>query len=206
MIVLGIAGGIASGKSHVAKMFESLGASVLDGDAIGHEVMVEPEVIEQAKRRWGSHILGVSGALDRKAIAAHVFGADAKAVHELEFWESVVHPLIAARLQAKLEEIRNSGRTKVAVLDAAVMFKSGWHRHCDRIVFIEVPEETRRQRARQRGWTDAQFTAREGAQTSVDEKRRIADFVIDNSGTFDQTYEQVRTLWSTLSLGNSPPP
>jgi dephospho-CoA kinase len=204
VIVVGIAGGIASGKSAVADAFAQFGARIIDGDRIGHQVLLDPAVIAAAVQRWGNEVLDENGSLRRRAIAARVFGDSAASAEELAFWEGVVHPKIGQEMQTQIDQFRAGGQVSVVILDAAVMFKSGWHRHCDHLVFVDVPETLRRERARSRGWSDAEFALRERIQTPIEIKRQLSDFVIDNSGSFDQTYEQVRTLWSLLSSGNPP--
>ena len=84
------------------------------------------------------------------------------------------------------------------VLDAAVMFKSGWDRHCDHVLFVDAPVEQRQRRALARGWTVEQFESREAAQLNVDEKRRRSTAFIDNSGALAETYRQVEACWSSF--------
>jgi dephospho-CoA kinase len=88
-------------------------------------------------------------------------------------------------------------------LDAAVMFKAGWHRDCDHILFVDAPRETRLARARQRGWTEEQFAAREAAQLSLEAKKAFADTIIDNSGALSHTIQQVDGFWRSLGLKKS---
>ena len=200
MVILGLVGGIASGKSEVARQFAQLGAAVLDADVWGHEILELPEVIQAAAERWGREIVGAQGQLRRDAVAQRVFAPGGQGAADLEFWENQTHPRIAQRLAARLRELRVAGGVPLAVLDAAVMCKAGWDQHCDSIVFVDTPRAERLRRARLRGWSPVQFDARERAQLSVAEKRRRADFVIDNSGTLDQTYEQVLALWNAFSV------
>lgn len=199
MVTIGIAGGVASGKSLVAAQLAELGAAVFDADQAGHEVLRDPEVVHAARRRWGAQAMGPDGQIDRRFVASQVFGTSPEAAQELAFWESWTHPRITARMRSWLEQQRKLGR-RAAVLDAAVMFRAGWDRACDQLVFVETPRATRRARAAQRGWTAAELQAREAAQLSLEEKRRRATIVIDNSGDIDQTYEQVRVFWNSLSI------
>ena len=85
------------------------------------------------------------------------------------------------------------------MLDAALLFEAGWERICDAVIFLEVPREIRLQRALARGWSEADFAAREAAQMPVDEKRQKADFVIDNSVALEETYRRVKEVWIRLS-------
>jgi dephospho-CoA kinase len=106
--------------------------------------------------------------------------------------------LIGRRIRERIEELNRMG-TEVIVLDAPILLEAGWDRHCDKIIYVDVNEEERLRRARQRGWTDAQFAAREASQLPVGEKRKVADVVIDNSATFDHTFAQLQQFWRSLN-------
>ena len=203
MFVIGLVGGIASGKSAVASQLASLGAEVIDADRLGHEVLDDPEVIAAAIDRWGNEILDQAGRLDRRAIAAHVFPTgDEQVDHppELEFWQGCTHPRIEHFVQRRLESLsKRKSPPPGVVLDAALLFEAGWERICDAVIFLEVPREIRLQRALARGWSEADFAAREAAQMPVDEKRQKADFVIDNSVALEETYRRVKEVWIRLS-------
>lgn len=196
--VIGLIGGVASGKSAVAKGFERLNCAILDGDALGHQVLDEPAVVEAAKRRWGESVIK-DGQLQRQAIATRVFSPQPENRTELEFWESITHPRIGDLLKQEIKKIRAAGQHAGIVLDAAVLLKAGWEKECDFIVFVDAPPAVRLNRALSRGWSASQLREREAAQLSIEEKRRQSDFVIDNSGDLDQTYEQVHEVWHGLS-------
>ena len=195
MRVIGILGGVASGKSLVAQQMEQLGAAVIQADQLGHEVLAESDVRAALQQRWGDHILDAQGFIDRKAVAERVFGEGCE--QELRFLEEVTHPRISRQMRQRLEELEAAGRP-VAVLDAALLLKAGWHTFCDFIVFVDVPLAERLQRARARGWQDGELLAREAAQESVDEKRAHADWVIDNSGSPEHTFTQVNAIWRSV--------
>jgi dephospho-CoA kinase len=199
MKVIGILGGVASGKSFVAEQLKKLGAVVLDADACGHEVLREPEVIEALRDRWGDDVISADGQIDRAAVASIVFVDTKEGRRELEFLEKLTHPKIGERLRQRLDELAVAGQTPAVVLDAPVMLKAGWDGHCDRIVFIDAPREVRLARARQRGWNEEVFSAREAAQESLDAKRECADVVIDNSGSTELTQAQIEHLWQSLA-------
>jgi dephospho-CoA kinase len=191
-------GGVASGKSSVADALRRRGAVVLDADAAGHAALLEPAVKEALRARWGKHVFDANGDVNRGAVAKIVFAANPQAAGELLFLESVTHPVISATLLAEIESLRRRGDVPIAVLDAAVMLKAGWDKFCDRLVFVDVPRDVRWSRAQKRGWTEAQFDAREAAQTSVEEKRARADYVLDNSGSVGELETQVDRLWKAI--------
>jgi dephospho-CoA kinase len=197
MKVLGLVGGIASGKSLVARRLQELGAVVLDADRAGHEVLRLPHIKEAARKRWGDSIVSPNSEIERKRLAAIVFARTDEGRRELEYLEKLTHPEIGRRLQTELNDLKRQG-IQVAVLDAPVMLKAGWDRFCDQIWFIDAPYEVRMQRAMARGWTEDEFRARELAQEPVERKRELADLVLDNSGDVGYTHQQIERFWHSL--------
>jgi dephospho-CoA kinase len=200
MKTLGLLGGVASGKTEVAKKLEELGAVVLDADRAGHEVLRLPHIKEAARKRWGASIFLAGdggGEIDRKRLASIVFAPTDQGWRELEFLEKLTHPEIRRRLQDQLNLARQQG-VAVAVLDAPVMLKAGWDQFCDQIWFIDVPYEARLERAKARGWTEEEFRSRELAQEPVELKRALADLVLDNSRDIGYTHQQIERYWPSL--------
>ncbi|HIA17835.1 MAG TPA: dephospho-CoA kinase [Planctomycetaceae bacterium] len=198
MLVIGIAGGVGSGKSSVAEHLASLGAASLDADQIGHDVLDEVEVKDRLVGRWGASITGTSGEIDRAAVSKIVFGETLEALNELSFLEELIHPRIARRLEKRIEELEQTEEFKILVLDAAVMFKAGWDRFCDKFVFVEAGEPERSSRCQQRGWTAEEFRYREANQELLGLKRSRADWIVDNSGTPEQALDQLTEIWNEL--------
>lgn len=197
MKIIGLLGGVASGKSTVAEMFQKLGAVVLDADRAGHKVLRLPAVRAAIGGRWGSQVIGADGEIDRPALGKIVFAPPPDGPRELAELERITHPEIRNRLKAQVEELARHG-TQVVILDAPVMLKAGWDKFCDSILFVEAPVEQRLQRAAARGWNVEEFRHREAAQESVDEKRRRADFVLDNSQDLSYIQAQVQRYWQSL--------
>lgn len=204
MLIIGITGGIASGKSLVARQLQSLGAYLIEADAIGHAVLAEPEVVAALVERWGGDVLDATGAIRRGAVAARVFAPPPEGPAELAFLERWTHPRIAARVEEQLQSAARSGRWPAAVLDAALLFKAGWHMLCDLVVFVDAEAGMRAARAAQRGWTDEQWRAREAAQPVLAHQRARADVVLDNSGTPQQLAAQVEAFWRNVTRANFP--
>ncbi len=198
MLVLGIVGGVASGKSLVSSALGRLGAEVIDADRLGHEVLLEPEVIAAAHQRWGDEVLLPDGQLNRRAIAQRVFGDSPQAKQERTILEAWTHPRIGAKARERISELATRGDTDVVVLDAALLLEAGWNEYCDRILYVDVPREVREQRARNRGWSIAELDAREAAQLPLSQKRAAADIVIDNSGSPKNTVKQIEAVWHSL--------
>jgi dephospho-CoA kinase len=197
MRTIGITGGVACGKSLVARQFEELGAGVLDADRAGHEALRLPGVEAAARGHWGNAIFGPDGRIDRKRLAQIVFGPGDKSEQERKYLEQLTHPEIGRLLKRQAEAFERAG-TEVAVLDAALLFEAGWNKLCSENVFIESPPEVRLARALARGWTEEDFAAREGVQDSLDSKRARADVIIDNSGSPERTRAQVEQIWASL--------
>jgi dephospho-CoA kinase len=198
MLVLGIVGGVASGKSLVSATLARWGAAVIDADKLGHEVLQEPAVIAAARERWGSTIATSDGQLDRKAIAQRVFGNDASAADERRFLEQLTHPRIAAKMREKVSELATRGDVDVVVLDAALLLEAGWNEYCDRILYVDAPPLIRQQRAEVRDWSAEQLAAREAAQMPLSQKRAAADIVIDNADSPEKTLKQLEAAWHSL--------
>lgn len=194
MRTIGLVGGVASGKSLVAKMLVELGAGLLDADRTGHEVLKDGQVKAALRERWGDEVFTAGGEVDRQAVAARVFGSSEEARENRRFLEGLLHPRIRQRLEQQRREYAAAGRPAV-VVDAPLLLEAGWGPMCDIIVFIDVPREKRLARARQRGWTESAFADREAAQMPVEEKRRAAHVVIPNDSSESELRRAVEQLW-----------
>jgi len=197
MKVIGILGGVASGKTLVAGELARLGAGLLDADRAAHEVLRMPDIEAAARERWGGDIFGPEGRIDRARLARIVFADPPAGPRERKYLEQLTHPEIGRLLAREAERLEAAGRA-VAVLDAALLLESGWDKLCDMLLFIEAPRGLRLARALERGWSEADFAAREGAQESLGAKRESADVVLDNSGSAEQTRAQVERFWHSL--------
>ncbi|MHB8969302.1 MAG: dephospho-CoA kinase [Pirellulaceae bacterium] len=198
MVVIGITGGIASGKSLVAQQLGQFGAVVLDADRVGHEVLREPSVRAALIARWGTGILDGAGGIRRGSVADKVFAPPPDGPRELAFLEHWTHPRITERIGQRLQELRRQGDLQAVVLDAPVLYKAGWDADCDRIVFVEADAAVRAARARQRGWSEAQWRAREAAQPALDYQRARSHLVVHNSGSREQLMAQLAEFWQSL--------
>jgi len=181
--VVGLVGGIGSGKSYIAREYaRRWPVTIIDGDAAGHCVLEEPEVIQQIRDSFGDEVITPEGRVDRKRVSLRVFGPGRAEQEARRTLEAIVHPRIRQLLSEQIAEARRQPGLQAILLDAAVLLETGWRSLCDVVVFIECPLEERLERVSQhRGWTAANLAAREASQLPLDQKRKEADFVIVNS-------------------------
>jgi dephospho-CoA kinase len=195
--VIGLVGGMGSGKSLVAAELARRGGQVISGDQLGHEALQQPLIRAQVKQRWGTGVFDEGENVDRRKLGLRVF-SDAR---ERKALEALVFPFIERRITEEIAAAEQHPGTVFLVLDAAIMLEAGWNKHCERIVYVDAPRSIRAQRlARQRGWTEKDLETREQAQWPADEKKTRADFVIDNSGAPETITEQVNRLLADWSL------
>lgn len=197
MQVVGLLGGVASGKSTVSQLLAEAGAGVLDADRAGHEALLLSEVEQAARSRWGESVFGADGRLDRSHLAQIVFAPPPDGPRERRFLEQLTHPEIAKIIQCQADALAEEA-CPVAVLDAPLLLEAGWDRLCSTLVFVDVPREIRLSRALDRGWSSEEFAAREQAQLPVEAKRARADFVVENAGKLEETRRQVAQVWLSL--------
>lgn len=200
MLVIGVAGGVASGKSTVASLLGELGAVILDADKLGHQVLLEPIIKLEVRKRFGDAIFDGQSEIVRSRLAKLVFGGEPQSQVNLVDLERITHPRIGQLIREELDSLHKTGSVAV-VLDAAVMFKAGWDSICDRIVFVEAAESVRINRAKLRGWTEQEFRQRESQQLPLAEKLKKATEVIDNqTDNRDDLRLRVRNIWRQWGL------
>lgn len=181
--VIGIIGGIGSGKTAVANAIgEFVRVFRLDADVIGHQVLKIETVKNALSEQFGSSIFDDSGEILRPKLASLVFGQAEQQRQSRRQLEAIVHPEIRRQITIQLKEIQDRQACDVIILDAALLLESGWASTCDAIVFLEVAEELRWERVKQRGWTRSHFEDREASQLPLNEKRSRAHFIISNEG------------------------
>ena len=187
-LVVGLAGGVGSGKSTVAAIFIKQGARGIDADLLGHRVLELPAVRAGLVRDWGTGILR-DGRVDRAALARLAFRSR-KTVARLN---RRVHPEILREIRRQIARARGW-----VVLDAALLFETGADALCDKIVFVSAPRALRARRVRSRGWGPEELRRRERFQFPVVYKKKKADYVIDNAGPTSRTKEQTRKICDEL--------
>jgi dephospho-CoA kinase len=202
-VVLGILGGVASGKSEVTRRLEARGAHVIHADTIGHEVLREPEIRDRLIQYFGDGIVSQeNGEIDRARMAQFVFSNETTATENRRVLESIVHPRIRLRIKERLDAIQRTfppdEYPQLVVLDVPLLIESGWNKQCDRILFVDADDEIRLQRAMARGWTSNQFRDREQAQLPIDQKRMHATDIMDNNGPIDALDQQIEQFLNKI--------
>lgn len=195
MLLIGLTGGIASGKSTVSRMLRELGAVVIDADAIVHELQgPSMPLLAEIAREFGPTIIRPDGALDRARLAEMIFSDPARR----KALEAIVHPAVRLRMDEEVARYRAEGRP-AAILDVPLLIEGGLHRTVDRVWLAYVDRETQLARLMARdGMTRPQAEARVAAQMELEAKRPFAHLVIDNGGTCDQTRAQVVAAWQQV--------
>lgn len=187
--VIGLAGGVGSGKTTVAKVLAELGCLVVDSDAAGRAALRDPHIKNSLREWWGDQIIDVAGEVDRSKVAHIVFNDPA----QRKRLEGLTHPWIEARRREQFDHA--PPETPALVIDAPLLFEAGLDEQCDAVIFVEAPAEARRQRVQaNRGWDAAEWAKREESQMPLDEKRRRADYVVANTGRAVDLKPQVERL------------
>ena len=192
MIAIGVTGGLGTGKSTVARMFGELGAEVMDADAIAHEVM-EPKRVAWRRivERFGEGVLLEDRTIDRRALAAMVFGDDG-ARRDLE---AIVHPQV-------LQEIKRRRGLKAAVVEVPLLVETQSQGMVDAVVVVTAPPDVQRERLSKKGFAPDDADKRIAAQASESAKVALADYCVDNSRDLERTRKQVRQAWHQLVEAN----
>jgi dephospho-CoA kinase len=194
--VIGLLGGIGSGKSTVARIFGKLGCVVIDADAIAHELLETPEVKQMLIADLGTAILASDGKIDRKAMAGIVFNNPEK----LARLNEIVHPRALQKAEETIREVRSAGREPAVIVDAPLLLEAGWDEKCDVLVFVDCGDQQRLERAWARsGLTKEQWEAREKSQISLDTKARRAYYTVDNNADPSALEGQVGSVFSRIT-------
>jgi dephospho-CoA kinase len=191
-----LTGGIATGKSEVAGVFKEMGATVLDADLLGHELMKPGSpAYDEIRAAFGDEILSTDGRIDRKKLAPRVFG-DASARHRLN---AILHPRILTKIEERLREFAGRPPGGIIVVEAALLVEAGADRIFDRIVVTHCDAGTQSARLERRDALSGSEAKRRIASQTVPQKRlEAADYLIDTSGTAEETRSAARTTFAAL--------
>jgi len=195
MLLIGLTGNIASGKSTVARLLSERGATIIDADVLARRV-VEPGMpaFDEIVRRWGHQVVAPDGSLDRDALRRFVFSQH----EQLEELNGIVHPEVAAYRDRLVNEARQRG-DRLVVQDIPLLFERGIVEQFDRIVLVDAPRPVRLERLmRERGLSETEAMDMITAQMPAELKRARADYIIENTGTVRELEERVSDVWHSL--------
>ena len=193
--IIGILGGVGSGKSAVANEFAKLGCGVVDADKLAHALLNEDDVREEVVGAFGREICDSSGNIDRRKLGTVVF-ADPERLGVLN---KILHRRVLERTEELIRRYNGQNNVKAIVLDMPLLIEVGWEKRCDRLIFIECEGQLRAQRAEKAGVFDEnQQRIRENLQISLDKKIALADNSINNNSGFSELARQVVTIFSSI--------
>ena len=196
MLKVGLTGGLACGKSFVGEALASYGCLLIQADELGHDVLAPgAEAYEGVVKEFGAGILSADATIDRRALAAQVFGNPER----LGRLNAIVHPPVLRREEQLLAEFAAREPGGIAIVEAAILIETGSYRRFDKLILVICKEEQQIERAmRREGASERDVRARIGRQMPLSEKRKYADFVIDTSGEKEDTLRQTRAVYEAL--------
>ncbi len=194
-LVIGLAGGIASGKSLVADMLGELGAKVIDSDKLVHRELADPVVTETYRSWWGPRVSTPEGCIDRAAVANIIFDDPG----QRERMEKFLYPRLECRRRELMARYEADPSVTAVVLNAPLLYEAGLDSSCDVVLFVDAPRADRLDRAEKtRGWSEQEFDRRENLQKPLDKKRDAADHILVNNSSPGALRSQVRVLLDQL--------
>jgi dephospho-CoA kinase len=189
--IIGITGGIGSGKSTVAEMFGELGCTVISSDDLVRQAYQDPVVVRELRTWWGDEIVDSRGNLIREKIADIIFSDPG----QRQRLESLIHPKVTDCRQRQMEEGSRDPQVAAFIWDTPLLFETGLRVGCDAIVFVESPLFQRLERVkRTRGWSETELRRRENSQWPLDKKREISDYIVDNTADAEFVRGQVKEV------------
>ena len=192
MLVIGVTGGIGSGKSEVARLLEGFGANLISADQVGHEAYTrQSEAWVAVVEAFGEGVLQASGDIDRQKLGSVVFSDPS----EMDRLNKIMHPRMANIVEKKIDSFRDNG-SEVVIVEAAVLFEAGWERLVDEVWMVSAPVEVIVDRLKSRnGLSSDEARQRITSQMSTEERLKRSDVEVDNSGDVSELRSAVKTLW-----------
>lgn len=192
-MIIGLTGGIATGKSTVSAMLAELGAAVVDADQVAREVVLPGEpALRQVAETFGQAVLNEDGTLNRKKLGEIVFADEMKR----KALEAILHPAIRQVMNDRIDRLERENPGRLVVADIPLLYETGLDARYPEVLVVYVPPDVQLERLMKRdGLTEAKARERLNAQLPIDEKKKRADWVIDNSGTLEETRRQVLDFW-----------
>lgn len=199
-LVVGLLGGVASGKSTVARLFGEMGGRVIDADRLAGEVLQGAEGRKAIRKAFGNEVFRADGRVDPDVLSRLVFDDPEK----LRRLTAIVHPPVADRIRSTLDGL---GRDEIAVLDIPLLVESPFLGDCDLLVFVEAPLAVRKRRVRDvRGWDGGEIARREKHQAPLAEKIENAHLILRNQGNLEDVRREARGVWNKIENWKTKPP
>lgn len=196
--IIGIVGGIGSGKSFVSRAFGELGCLVIESDEQVRQAYQREDVKAELRRWWGDEVFNPDGTASRSAIAKKVFASDA----ERRRLEQLLHPLVGRMRDELMRAAANDPEVRAFVWDTPLLVEAGLAGQCDELVFVESTPEERLERVRRtRNWSESEWSQREKSQTPLDKKREMTKYSVRNTAGADEVRHQVREVLSRILVG-----
>lgn len=195
MLKVGLTGNFGMGKSTVAQIFQKMGAYVIDADKIVAELFSEGDVCEEIKKLFGEEVIK-NGRVDKKAIADIVFENPSMRI----YLENILHPRVFKKIDEIISKIPSSGEPKIVVIEAPVIFERGYQNRFDVIVTVFTSESTAIERLEKKGIKREDALRRIKSQFPIEMKKSKSDFIIDNSGSIENTEKQVEEIFQKLTI------
>ena len=193
--VIGLTGGMGSGKSLVAGQLMRLGCAVIDADRLAREVLDQPDVRDDIVKRWGSGVIEGQGRVSRPALARVVFGTP----KELRYLEEIIHPYVKRRRDTLRDQYQAKNNCHAIVEDCPLLMEVGLDKECDVVIFVFASREARLSRlAGARGWSEQDLALREKNQWPLDKKAQRADYILANNASEASCFAHVRCVFSQI--------
>lgn len=189
-MLVALTGGFGTGKSTVLEMFRECGARVLSADSIVHELLGREDVKEKIRERFGSYVFNSDGSINRKALAERVFSSDV----QRRWIENLLHPEVFK----KIEEFYSDSPGGITIVEIPLLYETSTEDRFDAVIVVYAPESEVRKRLQSRGFTEAEINRRIKAQLDIEEKKRRADYIVDNSLEPYKTRQMVVSIFNKL--------
>lgn len=191
--IIGILGGIGSGKSSAAAEFARLGCGIVDADRMVGELLEDETIIQEIRQLFGDDLVLSNGKIDKSRLSEKVFEND----ENVAGINNIIHPPVLARCDELIGKLNSCENVKAIVLDMPLLAEVGWHKLCDKLVFVDCKPGIRAQRIKKKGgFSKKQLKKRENYQISLDSKAKIADYIIDNNSDLSALADQVFRIFS----------
>ncbi len=192
--IIGLLGGVASGKSTVASAFGKLGCGIISADLLAHNALEQQDIQQDVIAEFGTDVLETNGSIDRTALANIVF----KNQNKLARLNQLLHPWVFEKCRSRLAQHQDDPAIRAIVLDMPLLMEVQWDAFCDHLVFVECPEKIRYQRAIKRGFTPESLANREIFQISLDKKALRADNILINNSDLSSLVRQVTKIFTNI--------